>query len=395
LFGRETEFATLQDSYHRSISDQHDNELAIVTGISGTGKTVLASRLSRYITSSGGIFVSGKFDQLQQAKPFSAIGSAFNEYCDILLKKYDQDCINEVVAKLRTVLGADTHHLVQVIPNLRHILGNDSSGTGSDRECVNSEKRIQHLLCQFVDIIASSSDAAITLFLDDLQWADKSSLAVIYSLLLASGSMSNTRRFFFLGCCREEDMSDEHPFLCMILRVQQFGVRLTTVKLECWDQQQINTMISDLLHLSPRLTRTLSDIVYHKTKGNSLFFAQLMMSLSRDGLLRLSLSRHRWVWDEQLIQSRKVPDDVASFFTASLKHMSTEVQSALCALSCFGASCEVEVIVKLESQLQLELLGPLEIAVTEGLLDKMNCRYSFCHDMLQEGKWLPSVQMLW
>lgn len=171
VFGREGEFASLQQSYHRTISTS-SSEFAIISGPSGTGKSVLASRLGRYIVANGGIFLSGKFDQLKQSEPFSAVAGAFNEYCDVILSNGRCNRVSLIESRLRVALGQEAHHLVKVIPNLRNILINDEAANcGHDEyDCVDPRKRLEYLLCQFVAVISTSSSAPITLFLDDLQW---------------------------------------------------------------------------------------------------------------------------------------------------------------------------------------------------------------------------------
>jgi predicted ATPase len=58
----------------------------------------------------GGIFISGKFDQLQQGKPFSALASAFDEYCGILLQDTGPtSMVRELAAKLKLLLGSDAY----------------------------------------------------------------------------------------------------------------------------------------------------------------------------------------------------------------------------------------------------------------------------------------------
>ena len=63
-------------------------------------------------------------------------------------------------------------------------------------------------------------------------------------------------------------MYDENPFCNMISRVGQFSVGVTTVELACIDEDATNTLISESLCLSPRLTRPLSALIFHKTRGN-------------------------------------------------------------------------------------------------------------------------------
>ena len=92
-----------------------------------------------------------------------------------------------------------------------------------------------------------------------------------------------------------------------------------------------------------------------------------------------------WEWDEEKIQLEKIPDDVALFFVATINTLDANVKLALSTLSCFGNSVECEVIKIIEADLGLNLTAPLDDAIHEGLLYKMNGRYCFGHDRIQEA----------
>ena len=196
---------------------------------------------------------------------------------------------------------------------------------------------------------------------------------------------SQNAKFFFLGCYREGETDNINPLWKTLCNSDLVNARSTNVKLDCMDEETLTTMVSETLCLSPRLTRPLSSVIYHKTKGNPLFVSQLMISLSKEGLLRPSLSRRRWEWDKEKIQCQKLPDDVAMFFTNSIEALSEDVKASLCVLSCFGSSTETAFIKTLERLLQKSLLNNLDAAVEEGLLDKKDGRYHFSHDRIQEA----------
>jgi hypothetical protein len=375
-FDRDKELASLQSAYQRSVLGS--SELAIITGISGTGKSTLATKFGDFVIANGGLFLSGKFDQMKHVKPFSAVASAFNTYCDVLAREKANDRAMLVASNLKTALGSDLYYLIQMIPSLGRILqehSNDYIPPGHD--CVNAQDRLHYLFCQFVEVISSCSASPMTLFMDDVQWADSASISIISQLLKTSRSMKGSKHFFFLG--------SDHLFWTMIDGVRSFGFKVALVKLECMDKGSVNTFLSTLLHLPPRLVGSLSDIVYHKTKGNPLFVSRMLISLNREGLLRLSLTRCRWEWDEEKIQSRKLSDDVALFFAESINKLPADVKTALSALSCFGASTDMEVIQALETHLELKLVEPLNVAVAEGLVYKLDGIYYFCHDKIQQA----------
>jgi len=382
VFGRDMDFSALQNSYRRSISG--DNECGLIVGPSGIGKTALANRMGSFASAEGALFLKGKFDQLQQMTPFSALASALNEYCNQMFKEGRSSNLEEVASKLTKVVGKEAGHLVKVIPNLCVILG-EGAGQDEGQDCANAQARFQYLLCAFVDVISRLSGAPIVLFLDDLQWSDEASLSAINQLLMFFRSSNPKRRFFFLGSCREEGLLEQHPFGSMLAKIRQFDVHATLVQLACFDRETTNTVVSDLLCLPPRLTRTLSDIVYHKSQGNPLFVSQLMISLCKDKLVRLSLSRRRWEWDEEKIQSIKLPDDISAFLSSTIERLPEEVQGALCTMSCFGSRFDRVLIESLEAKLDTPLIKSLETAVAKGVIYKVDGSYSFAHDKLQEA----------
>lgn len=383
VFGRNAELSAIKDAYRRSISG--DGELVIISGASGSGKSQLATEFGTFVSAGGGIVLSGKFDQLKQGKPFSALASAFNAYCGKLMRNDGSLSAEEVALKLISTLGREIYHLARMMPNLAIILGPRMSTFKHEQACANPQERLQYLLCQFVEVISNSFDAPVTLFLDDLQWADTASIGAVKQLLSSSSSSNAGNKIFFFGCRREEEVDEKHPLWSVIGRAKLLDVKYTNLKLECFEEKALTLMVSETLCLSPRLTCPLSRVIYHKTKGNPLFVSRLMFSLSKDGLLRPNLKRRRWEWDIEKIQGQKLPEDVAMFITNSIEALSEEVQSSLCVLSCFGATADSAFIKALEKVLDRRLLDNFDTAVAEGMLDKIDDEYRFSHDRIQEA----------
>ena len=259
---------------------------------------MIANRFGDFVTASGGMFVSGKFDQMK-GNSFLVIASAFDSYCEELAREENSVQAALVSFKLESTLGKDVYYLTKMIPNLSHVLNDDFNESFSYQECKDAQKRIHFLLSQFVDVISDCSEKPMVLFIDDMQWADSSSISIINQLLQSSRSRQNGKgKFFFLGSFRTEDNESEiefinHPFWSTIASAIIDGFMTTSLKLVYLTKDVVNQFVADLLHLSPRLVANLSDIVYHKTKGNPLFISRMLLSLNRKGLLYLSLTRNR------------------------------------------------------------------------------------------------------
>lgn len=377
VYGQREEFELLRTCYWKS--SFRGDDFAIITGPSGSGKSVLARQFCNYIVEDGGTFLSGKFEQFQQATPFSAITNAFDEYCSMLVGSSESAHATKVASALRENLGRDAFYLIELIPTLSLIVG-DINVEGTRGDFVDAQILLQNLLCRFLTIILISSAKPVILFLDDLQWADPLSITVVGRLLSA-----NFPRFVFVGSCRDDEMGHDGPLWSMISDVQTLGLKAQIIQMRAFDEAAVNEMLSDMLRLSRRLTRPLANIIHHKTKGNPLFLNRLIMSLNKEGLLQFSLSRRRWEWDEEQIQSRKIPDDVAGFLTTLIAKLPENVQLAMFTLSCFGTSASSRVLEVLEMSLGIQLKNEFEVAASEGFLEKVGENYEFCHDRIHEA----------
>jgi hypothetical protein len=154
---REEEVQSITSCYHRCLSGSV--EIALIKGESGSGKSWLAHLVKERIEGEGGLFLTGKFDQMHQGKPFAALASAFDQYCDFLIGATNAGWVKTVVDALKDSLGRDALHLnlVQLIPKLGVVLDKPRCASPPDESCSYAVKRLHYLLCRFVDVISNNS----------------------------------------------------------------------------------------------------------------------------------------------------------------------------------------------------------------------------------------------
>jgi predicted ATPase len=387
LHGREAELQALRECYQRSISSEY--EVAMICGTSGIGKSKLSQEFARSATNEdedgGSIFLSGRFDKVQ-SQPLHAISSAFDNYCAWLTVK-NCSTAEKVATALKENLGEEMASLVAAMPNLVNILGDDfdSKKINENDAAVDAQERLRYLFCQFVEVIARCHEEPLILFLDDCQWIDNASAALLNQILMTSEPAVKDHRLFFFGCCRDDEMGNSHPLNLMLSSVSTFGTKTTKIHLTPMSKDAVNKMVSTTLSLLPRITRPFANILHHKTKGSPLFVKQLMVELYKQRLLYPSLSRRRWVWEADKILDMKIPENVATFITKSFNRLPSDVLSALVVLSCFGARAEISLIEVLEREINQSLIAPLEAAIAASVLGKKDGEFYFMHDKLQEA----------
>lgn len=170
LYGRDAEVRQLLEAFERVAAG--GKELVLVSGYSGVGKSAVIREIARPIALLKSDFVTGKFGQYNRDTPYSAWAQAFSA----LVAQVSTEPDEHIAAWKRTVrdaVGANGGVLVEVIPGLERIIGPQPavSSTGP----AETRYRLQATFARFARAIAGQG-RPLAIFLDDLQWADSSSL---------------------------------------------------------------------------------------------------------------------------------------------------------------------------------------------------------------------------
>ena len=134
LYDREEHLRTLLDSFQAVVDgqqrdNQSKNELVLVTGASGTGKTVLCLELRGTVEEKNGFFVKGKFDQLQATESYAAIIDALTNFSQQYLKRErggNGNRLQNLKEKVLKATAGQPEVLVQMIPALSVLFQEDA-----------------------------------------------------------------------------------------------------------------------------------------------------------------------------------------------------------------------------------------------------------------------------
>ena len=382
LYGREREVSLITDAFCRVSTGRC--EALLVAGFSGSGKSRLVRSLTARVDVAEGYVLSHKFEEMSQKRPLWEVVSVFNDLCRLIKEKRTPQNLRVVSDQLAHVFEADFSLLAQLIPNV-HVL---SPRKFTERETSNDARMNYRSICfilqRFLGVVSSTSHP-VMFFLDDIQWADKSALALIEDMLRdANGS----RCFFFVGAYRSNEVSDDHHIFSLIDRLDSAGVPITELNLEGLAPGDLNAMISDATGLFPRISEPLSDIVFQKTKGNPFFVLQFLQLLLDRKIMKYSAHQGRWTWDEDRVSSMDVMGNVVSLLSSKMAGLPKNMQVALKAMSCFGIKIKESIVDYLDSLgSKVEYVGiraRLEQAVSKGYMLKVGKELKFAHDKIRE-----------
>lgn len=385
LFGRDAEASALIEAYERQIFAT-DRELALLTGASGTGKTRLAQVLRDHVEKNGGMMITGKFDQLQSPKPFSAFVMAFTDFSNQIMQKGD-----DTVVWVRNMVLAgdsiDTKLLIGMIPALATIL-KESSRDSYNQEPTQllpdlQRQRFLNVFAEFLSVICTREYPCVV-FLDDLQWADVGSLALLNKLVSKS---QNNQGSMILGACRGNEVQIDDPLAEMLRSLEDTSdVRITNIMLRNLSQESVKIFLALSLDRNEAICETLSGIVYKITNGNIFFTKQYVQSLHADGIIFFDETNKQWTWNEDRLQKSSWTNTELLYRT--WHDLAPEHQDLLKVASSLGGVSTTETLCLLLPQFIVET--GLQKAISRGILvpitgTSKHDSYRFAHDQLQQA----------
>jgi PAS domain S-box-containing protein len=365
LYGRETEVEILIQAFARV--SQGATEMMLVTGFSGIGKTAVVNEVHKPIVRQRGYFIKGKFDQFNRNIPFSAFVQAFRDLMGQLLAENDIG-LEIWKNKILNALGDNGQVIIEVIPELEKIIGQqppiaELSGTAA-------QNRFNLLFQKFTQVF-TSLEHPLVIFLDDLQWADSTSLKLIQLLMV------ETKHLFLIGSYRDNEIYTTHPLMLTLSEIEKTQATINTITLTSLSQKYINKLVSDTLKCSEKTSWILSQLVSQKTQGNLFFARQFLKALHQDELIQFNFELRCWQCDIAQVTRQAVTDHVVVFMASQLRKLSPSTQNILQLAACIGNQFDLGTLAIVSEQLEIEAASNLWVALKEGLIVPISDVYRF------------------
>ncbi|HEY4491566.1 MAG TPA: AAA family ATPase, partial [Acidobacteriota bacterium] len=252
IVGRETELTHLHSLLEQSMGGS--GQIAFVTGEPGMGKTSLCEKfLSRLQTNQAGVLLARgrcveQYGSAEAYLPFlDAIGS-------LLMTSLREPLSN----LLRTYAPTWYLQFPSVIASSGAIDKLQQEIAGATKERMLREMRDA--------LFAMTSGSPLVLLLEDLHWADPSTIDLLRYL---SARLPNLR-LLILGTFREEEIErGNHPLKSSRLEMRAHQA-ITEIPLTLLNVEQIKNFV-DQCYPSNTFSAQLSEMLYAKTEGHPLF----------------------------------------------------------------------------------------------------------------------------
>lgn len=361
LYGRDAPTRQLLDAFAAAnAGDGISAPLMLVTGASGIGKSALVRELYTPIAAAGGYFAGGKFDQLQRSLPYSAVVDALRELIRELLGEPEQRLRGWRDA-LADALGPNGRVIIDVVPELELIIGPQPDV--QTLEPKETRNRFNRTLRRFIGVFARPG-APLVLFIDDLQWADRSSLRLIQDLL----TENRPAHLLLIAAYRDTEVGPGDPLPATLTALIEAGVPISRITLEPLTRGDITALVADTLALPAAACGELAERVWRNTDGNPLFARELLVALHDDGLIVLDRAHGRWTWDLAKVEQHGVTANVLDLMIGKLQRLPPDTRDALRVAGCIGAAFELRELAAVLERDYGQCLADLLPAVNAGVI---------------------------
>jgi tetratricopeptide (TPR) repeat protein len=329
--------------------------LVVLAGEPGVGKTRLAQEVTLALRDRGFVVASGRCYEPQQTVPFYP-------FLEALETLYSAASPPE-----RSSIPQRWPYLGRLLPN--EILPVPPNSFDGREEL----ERLFWSVTGLVQTLAEGQPVAV--LLDDLHWADASSLALLQHL----ARHTRAYRVLLLGIYRDVEVGRRHPLEVALrdLSREQLADRVAIRRL-----RQDGTAALIAATFGQELSVELAELIHRHTEGNPFFTSEILQALVERGDVYQENGR----WKRREFKELSVPESVRSAIGERLSRLREETQHLLYEASVLGQAFAFEHLQAMGNHGEDEVEAALAEAGAGGLVRATGKdEYCFNHALTQQA----------
>ncbi len=390
LYGRDKELKELLGLFEQAVEGQ--TRFCLVHGYSGVGKSALVNEIDRYQIRERGFLVQSKFDQFQHGEAYSALAATFRALVQQVLLEPEETMVRWR-DRLKEALGPNGALVIDLVPELALIIGEQPPVT--ELPPAESRNRLQLVLSAFLGVFADKGHPVV-LFLDDLQWSDTPTLDLLRRIVTSR----DQSHLLLIGAYRSNEVGPGHPLKILLNNLHDHQ-RIHDIPIGPLDQASVEHLVADALRCKPQASRDLSEMLFHRARGNPFFTNELLRQLHAQGAIWSDPGSGQWHWQIDRDNWDDASHDVVEFMVENLRQLPEETQHALQLAACIGNTFDLQTLAAIHERTTAQTAEALLPALKHYTLlplhsdyrlarhpDEtlsLNPHYRFQHDRVQQA----------
>ncbi|MEK5399906.1 AAA family ATPase [Paenibacillus sp. FSL K6-2859] len=362
FYGRHFEKLSLREALKRA--SQGAVKTVWLSGESGIGKTTFLKETLKNTISLDVFFARGKFESLHTSLPYGIWHQVIEELVSQLLMETK---LQLEVWKLRILQAVENYGqlLIQFVPKLELLIGPQPSVPPLPP--LEAQHRFRLIMSRFIQLFPHE-DHPLILILDNLQWADETSLQYLISLIEDTA----TSHLLIVLSYRDREITRLHPLSRLEKHLIDRNAAMSRITLQALELTDIKQLLLDVMRYEAADLDELARVLLHKTDGNPLFIKQFLQDLIDDQRVEFDENMRSWKWDLQRITELNVPDNVAAYLSSKLQQFPEQTVYALSRAALLGSIFDVGTLAEI-TEIPIEILTEaLAVAVNGRLLQPVS-----------------------
>ncbi len=341
LVDREDELETLKSRLDGVL--RGEGSLVFVTGEAGIGKTRLLMELKAYAKLRGAMFLVGNCYR-EGAVPYKPWLQIIGEY----FRRSQPELLYKVA-------GIYSAEIVKLVPEAASKLGAVPTLPALTPE--GERLRLFKAVTQF--FINVSKETPLVLFLDNLQWADLSTMQLLHHL----GQSLRQERLTIVGAYRDLELKERKALSRCLLDMNRERL-FQTLPLGRLEASEVAVMVRQTF--GDKVPLSLAKLVYEKSGGNPFFVEEILRSLAEERMVQPG--EKGWIVPD--VSRIRIPDTVKAVVTQRLERLDEACQRSLSLAAVVGREFDFQVLREITGLEEDQLVNHLDECLRNGLIQE-------------------------
>ncbi|MBI3660746.1 AAA family ATPase [Candidatus Acetothermia bacterium] len=358
--GRADEWQQLVTAWDEA--KQGKGRALFIAGEAGVGKSRLAQEFVSYVSNQGALILSGRSYEIEGKLPYQALIDAIRAG----LAQVSSEALKKIPALW---LG----EIIKLLPELREKIS-DVRPSVELQSREQERNRLFEGLHQFLSGL--SQEKPLVIFLDDLQWADESTLEFAHYLI----RRLSDKKILLVGAYRVEE-TNEDDVLWKVLQQLTRDHLAMTLNLSPLQDAETKELVESML--DAKELEELGQWVYGQSKGVPFFAVELVKALIESGVLSLD-AQGQWQIERTRSLSDYIPSTVRALVETQLRRLNRSSRQAIDIASVMGRAFTTEILTPVSGRPLEDVFDQIEDLLRAHLIVADQSQYQFRHDVIRQ-----------